>query len=222
MSLEQFTDLTLKPWMNIAAAAVNAESMAIINSSGIPVIIPPSTLSTPIGTASTAQPLTTSVSYVAPYGAPQIAYNQAAYFSATAGTCAVGNGTASVAMISPVVAGLNYTSFDNTLVTIAIGGYYKIDYGANIFLNVGVNCASFQLQVVRTSVGALLNQTLAQPTFAAPAASASSFHIGGSGIVKLIAGQTYGLGYIAAISAGTGSYLASIYFTLQLIDPISA
>jgi len=223
MALNQFTDIQLKPWMKISANTVNAENMAIVNSSGIPTIIPASNVPTPVGVSPTAQSLNSSVLYVAPYGAPEIQYHQDSYFSSMGGSSstAIANGTAQVAMTGQTVTGLNYTSFDGSNLVIAITGYYKIDYSAMLLWNVGTQILQFNLNVVVVGGSVLLNNGLTNPTLGV-ATIVTSAMVGGNGIIKLTAGQTIALVYENNQATGVATALPNIHLSLMLIDPVSA
>ena len=217
MSLNQFTDLTYKPWMKIAANTVNAVSSAIVDSTGKISLQTPQSVPTPIGGVVLAHPISQSVSF--PNNVPTIAYNEVCYFSALNGGCNVVNGTSSVTLSGAqlVYSGINYTSYDNTNLTIAIGGYYKVDYAANVFFVNGAQCEMFTLQVVKPGQGAFLTNSLSNPTNG-KSSTAQSFMIGNSGIVKLNAGDVIVMGYICLLDLGT----AAVNLSLVLLDSVSA
>ena len=220
MSLEQFTDLSYKPWMKIDANTVNATSFAVINNSNVVVLKPAQSMPIAVGGAVT-HPFQPSVSF--PGGVPTISYNEMSYFSANGASQGITAGTAPLGFTgAPTVTGINYTSFDNTYVTIAISGYYKIDYGGGLFITTGSNFSYLQLGIAVEFAGVVLNCTNSNPTFGALAIGNSS-QISNSGIVKLLAGNRVSLYYTASFATYAGpSNIGGMYMNLLLVDSVSA
>ena len=132
----------------------------------------------------------------------------------------LGNGTIGVTLETPYICGYNYTSYDNTNLVIAIGGYYKIDYCSNAYFGAGVSCSSFSLRVDIPGVTNLTTNSIINPTNGVQIIPVS-YVIGNSGIFHLAAGTTIQIAYQAAISAGTVA-LNNVSLNVVLLDAVSA
>jgi hypothetical protein len=215
--LEQFTDLSYKPYMMINANTVEAENFAV-TTDGIVTFQPANSIATPFGGAAT-HPIITSVSQQT--DVDTISYNESAVFSAINATMPnVIGATNPIVFTSPTLAGYNY-SFDGTYVGIDIGGYYKVDFCANIGYTANANVLQFTINFVDNGGSILFSNSLVNPTNGL-LTNNQSYYIGSSAYVKLIAGHQYFLQYVNNVSGLlSDGVLNNLALNMVLIDPVS-
>ena len=206
MSLNQFTDLSLKPYMKINASAISINNIALPSDVSQENIL-------------TSQPVNLAF-IVGQDGSQSLIIKKEAYFSSYGGSMVnVGNGTAAVVSNGGSNSSLNFGAFDGTNLTIAQTGYYYIDYNLNVTFPSGSNVTNFRIDLVKPGVGTILFNQLASPT-SGQLSNAYSFTVSNSAIIKLISADVIALSFTNALSGSAGT-LSSISLSLVLLDPIS-
>ena len=204
MSLNQFTDLSLKDWMQINAKAISVNGIALPSSAtGI----------------STSQPV--SLSLNVNEGVQSLQINKQAYFASYGGGMAtIGNGGGAITLTGYNTSSLNFGTYDGSTLIVTQPGYYYVDYNMNATFPSGASVINFQINLAKPGSGTLLFNQLANPTSGTLAAN-YTFAVANSAIIKLAAGDSLALSFSMTATGGTGS-LVSVSLVLVLLDPVSA
>lgn len=213
MSIEQFTNTSLKPWLNIGAKNIYTQNLAVST------LVYPGGIDLNGGPQNT-QPMSLSASF--PNGQPTITLNRNAYFSISGNTSSnLSNGIQDVVFEPPVTPKLLNTTFDGKDVTIEIGGYYYISYDMALYAPPNTQLGDCNLSMVQPGFGLYLSTQIFPHPYGV-ITSISDTMISNSGIVKLLAGTK--VGPTINLTVLTGGAVFNLYgsFSLYLLDPVSA